>query len=55
MTECPRKSLSFCRLRKQRIVADFEGGRLTSDGGSNYVFGVPRAAEGGIACHALNK
>ncbi len=33
MTECNRKSLSFSRLGRQKIVANFDGGRLTSDGG----------------------
>jgi hypothetical protein len=34
MTECARQTLSFSRLKKQQIVADFNGGRLTSDGGA---------------------
>jgi len=42
MTECTRKSLSFSRLKKQRIVADFEGGRLTSDGGALLLREVDR-------------
>lgn len=33
MTECNRKSLSFSSLGRQRIVADFDGGRLSSDAG----------------------
>ena len=33
MTECNRKSLSFSRLGRQKIIADFDGGRLTSDAG----------------------
>ncbi len=33
MAECNRKSLSFSRLRRQEIVANFDGGRLTSDAG----------------------
>lgn len=42
MTECTRKSLSFSRLKKQRIVADLEGGRLTSDGGALLLREVDR-------------
>jgi len=42
MTECTRKSLIFSRLKKQRIVADFEGGRLTSDGGALLLREVDR-------------
>ena len=34
MTECNRKSLSFSRLGRQKIIADFDGGRLTSDAGA---------------------
>jgi hypothetical protein len=33
MTECNRQPLLFSRLRSQNIVADFNGGRLTSDAG----------------------
>ncbi len=33
MTECNRKSLSFSSLGRQKIIADFDGGRLTSDAG----------------------
>jgi len=33
MTECNRKSLSFSRLGRQEISVNFDGGRLTSDGG----------------------
>ena len=33
MTECTRKSLSFSSLSRQKITADFDGGRLTSDAG----------------------
>ncbi len=33
MTECNRKSLSFSSLSRRTIVADFDGGRLTSDAG----------------------
>jgi hypothetical protein len=34
MTECIRQPLLFSSLGKQQIVADFDGGRLTSDAGS---------------------
>ena len=33
MTECNRQSLSFSRLGRQKITANFDGGRLTSDAG----------------------
>jgi hypothetical protein len=33
MTECNRKSLSFSSLGRRRIVADFDGGLLTTDAG----------------------
>ena len=42
MTECTGKSLSFSRLKKQQIVADFQGGRLTSDGGALLLREVDR-------------
>ncbi len=34
MTECNRKSLSFSRLGRQKITANSDGGRLTSDAGT---------------------
>lgn len=34
MTECTQSSFEFARHFRQRVVADFDGGRLTSDGGS---------------------
>ena len=34
MTECTRKSLQFSSLSRKKILADFDGGRLTSDGGA---------------------
>jgi hypothetical protein len=34
MTECTRQPLLFSSLGRQQIVADFNGGRLTSDAGS---------------------
>ena len=42
MTECTGTSPSFSRLRKQEIVADFRGGRLTSDGGALLLREVDR-------------
>lgn len=33
MTDCNRQPALFSSLKSQRIVADFDGGRLTSDGG----------------------
>lgn len=33
MTECNRQPLLFSSLKSQKIVADFDGGRLTSDAG----------------------
>ena len=34
MTECNRKTLTFSSLCQKKILADFNGGRLTSDGGA---------------------
>ncbi len=34
MTECTRKTLQFTSLSRKKILADFEGGHLTSDGGA---------------------
>ncbi len=34
MTECTSKSLQFSSLSRKKILADFDGGRLTSDGGA---------------------
>jgi hypothetical protein len=42
MTQCTRQTLSFSRLKRQRIVADFNGGRLTSDGGALLLREVDR-------------
>ncbi len=42
MAECNRKSLSFSRLRRQEIVANFDGGRLTSDAGGLLLREVDR-------------
>ena len=42
MTECNRKSLSFSRIGRQEIVANFDGGRLTSDAGGLLLREVDR-------------
>jgi hypothetical protein len=42
MTECNRKSLSFSSLGRRRIIADFDGGRLTSDAGALLLREVDR-------------
>ena len=42
MTECNRKSLSFSRLGRQEIVANFDGGRLSSDAGGLLLREVDR-------------
>jgi len=34
MTECTRKPLAFSSLFRKKILADFDGGHLTSDGGA---------------------
>lgn len=33
MTECNREAITFSRLPRRELVADFDGGRLTSDAG----------------------
>ena len=42
MTECTRQALLFSSLGKQRIVANFDGGRLTSDAGALLLREVDR-------------
>ncbi len=42
MTECNRKSLSFSRLGRQEIITNFDGGRLSSDGGGLLLREVDR-------------
>jgi hypothetical protein len=42
MTECTRQPLLFSSLGRQQIVADFDGGRLTSDGGALLLREVDR-------------
>src|SRR6478735_4265336 len=34
MTDCSRDSLTFSRLGARAVVADFQGGRLTTDAGA---------------------
>jgi hypothetical protein len=45
MTECNRNPLLFSSLNRQQIVADFDGGRLTSDGGGLLLREADRALE----------
>ena len=42
MTECTRTALTFSSLKRQQIVADFNGGRLTSDAGALLLREVDR-------------
>jgi hypothetical protein len=42
MTECTGKQLVFSRLKRQQIVADYDGGRLTSDAGALLLREVDR-------------
>ena len=42
MTECTSTKLTFSRLKRQEIVANFDGGRLTSDGGALLLREVDR-------------
>ena len=34
MTDCSRDSLTFSKLGPKQVVADFHGGRLTTDAGA---------------------
>lgn len=43
MTECNREPLLFSSLNRQQIVADFDGGHLTSDGGGLLLREADRA------------
>ena len=45
MTDCNRQPLLFSSLDRQQIVADFDGGRLTSDGGGLLLREANRALE----------
>lgn len=55
MTECTRKSLAFSSLSRKKILVDFNGGHLTSDGGAlllreaNRRTGLIRALAGCIS------
>lgn len=42
MTECNRESLLFSSLSRQKVVCDFDGGRLTSDAGALLLREVDR-------------
>jgi hypothetical protein len=42
VTECNRQSLTFSSLSRRKIVADFDGGRLTSDTGGLLLREVDR-------------
>ena len=42
MTECTSSKLRFSSLKRQEIVANFDGGRLTSDGGALLLREVDR-------------
>lgn len=42
MTECTSTKLTFSSLKRQKIVANFDGGRLTSDGGALLLREVDR-------------
>ena len=42
MTECTTDGLEFARLGRQRVVGEFTGGRLTSDGGALLLQQVDR-------------
>jgi hypothetical protein len=42
MTECNRTSLTFSSLGRQKIAADFDGGRLTTDAGALLLREVDR-------------
>jgi hypothetical protein len=45
MTECNRQPLLFSSLNRQQIVADFDGGHLTSDGGGLLLREADRALD----------
>ena len=34
MTECNINTIEFSRLKRKKVQADFNGGRITSDGGA---------------------
>ena len=43
MTDCTTEPLTFSRLKRQNVQADFRGGRLTSDGGGLLLREVDRS------------
>ena len=43
MTDCIAEPLTFSRLKRQNVQADFRGGRLTSDGGGFLLREMDRA------------
>ncbi len=45
MTECNREPLLFSSLNRQEVVADFDGGRLTSNGGGLLLRDSDRALD----------
>lgn len=45
MTECTREPLLFSSLHRQQVVADFDGGQLTSDGGALLLREADQALE----------
>lgn len=42
MTECNRQKLFFSSLNRQKVQADFDGGRLTSDAGTLWLREINR-------------
>ena len=42
MTECSSESMSFSNVSRREVVADFLGGRLTSDAGGLLLKEVDR-------------
>lgn len=42
MTDCTRQPLLFSSLGRQKVVADFTGGHLSSDGGAVLLREVDR-------------
>jgi len=42
MTDCNTKTIEFSRLKRRKIQADFNGGKLTSDGGAVLLREVER-------------
>ena len=42
VTECTHQPLLFTSLKRQKVVADFDGGQLSSDGGALLLREVDR-------------